>query len=172
MEVTGDQPSYLLMALDHFAERSSIGCRQADLVPRRYAGDKRWMVHREQRWLLRRRGQLGVEPVEPLGVQRTRILAGSRRVEHDEPQRAEIDRILHRLAVGARHAEVAMEGAAVVVVARQHVQRRPEGSEQLAHLLVFGIGGVVREIAGDEHRIRPWPHRADRLDRRGESRHG
>ena len=34
------------------------------------------------------------------------------------------------------------------------------------------IGGVVREIAGDEHRIRLWPHRADRLDRRREPRHG
>jgi hypothetical protein len=30
--------------------------------------------------------------------------------------------------------------------------------EQLAHLLVLGICGVIREIAGDEHRIRLVAH--------------
>ena len=130
------------------------------------------MVHREQGGQLWRLGQLGVKPTEPLGVQSTRVLAGARGVEHDEPQRAEVDRVLHGVAVSARHAEVAMEGAAVVGVARQDIQRRVQWGEQLAHLLVLGIGGVVREIAGDEHRIRLLPHRADRFDRRRESRHG
>jgi hypothetical protein len=89
------------------------------------------MVHRDQRRLLRRLGQLGVEPVELIALERARILPRSRCVQDDEPQRAEIDRVTHRLAVSAWHAEVAMESTAVVVVARQHVQRRSQGPNEL-----------------------------------------
>jgi hypothetical protein len=57
------------------------------------------MVHREQRWRLRRRGQLGVEPGQALRVERPRVLSRTRSLEHDERQRAEIDGVLHGLAV-------------------------------------------------------------------------
>ncbi len=130
------------------------------------------MVHGDQRRLLRGRGQLGVEPVELSALQRATILSGSRRVQYDEPQRAEIDGIAHRLAVRAGDAELAMEREAVVVVARQHVHRCLKRSEQRAHLLVFPIGRVIRDVAGDEHRIGPRPDRTDRLDCRGEPGHG
>ena len=65
-----------------------------------------------------------------------------------------------------------MKGAPVVVVARQHVHRRLQRCEQLAQLFVLLVGRVVREVAGQEHRIGLGPDRANRLDRRGEPRHG
>ena len=58
------------MAFDHSAERVSIGWGQADLVPRRHTDDERGMVHREQRRLFWRRGQLGVEPAELITLER------------------------------------------------------------------------------------------------------
>ena len=64
-----------------------------------------------------------------------------------------------------------MKGAAVVVVARQHVHRRSQRCKELADLLVLLIGCVVRDVAGEQHRIRLRPDRTDRLDRRGEPGH-
>jgi hypothetical protein len=65
-----------------------------------------------------------------------------------------------------------MQGAAIVVVPWGHVQRGAEGSEESANLAVFGVRGVVCEIAGDEHGIGPRPDRSERFDRGGEPRHG
>jgi hypothetical protein len=170
--VAGDEPPHLPVALDHLGERAPIGRREPELVPHRNAGEQRRMVHRQQRRLLGRRGQLRVEPAEPLFVERAGVLAGARGVEHDETQRTEVDRVLHRLAVSSRHAEVAMQRAAVVVVAGQDVRRRLNLREQLPNLLVLGVRGVVGKIAGDEHRIRLRRQRHDSLDRCSEPSHG
>ena len=83
------------------------------------------MVHREQCQLLRLCSELGIQPLELLAAERTGVFSRNRRVQRDEPQRAEINRI-PPLAVTAGDAEVAMEGASVVVVAREHMQRPEE----------------------------------------------
>ena len=57
------------------------------------------------------------------------------------------------------------------MVAGQHVQRRPQGREELAQLFVFLVGRVVGDVAGHEHRIGLRPDRTNRLDRRGEPGH-
>ena len=65
-----------------------------------------------------------------------------------------------------------MEGAPVVVVARQHVHGRLQRCEQLTDMFVLPVGRVISEVAGQEHRTGLGPERANRLDRRGEPRHG
>ena len=86
----------------------------------------------------------------------------------DEPQRAEVDRVLHGLAVAAGHVEVTAQHAPVVVIAGQHVERHFERREQLAQLFVLLVARIVGEVAGHDHGIRLRPDRAHRLDCRGE----
>jgi hypothetical protein len=171
MEVTASQSPHLLVALDHLAEGSTIGCGQTQPIPGRNSGDYRRMVHRKQRQLLRRGSELGIQPLELLASELTGVFPRNRRVQRHEPQRAEIDRIPHRLAVTAGNSEVAMEGASVVMVAGKHVQR-PEGRKELSHPFVFLVGRVIGDIACQEHRIGPWPKCAHRLGRCGEPGHG
>ena len=125
------------------------------------------MVHREQCQLLRRCSELGIQPLELPASELTGVFPRNRRVQRDEPQRAEIDRVPHRLAVTAGDAEVAMEAASVVVVAGEHVQR-PEGRKELLHLFVFLVGRMIGDVAGQEHRIGLRPDCTDRLGRRSE----
>jgi hypothetical protein len=54
---------------------------------------------------------------------------------------------------------------AVVVIAGQRVQRRLQGSEQLAHLIVLLVARVVGDVAGHEHRVGRRPERTNRLNR-------
>src|SRR5215203_4733490 len=128
-------------------------------------------MHRDDRELLGRTAQLGVEPLEPSGVELAGILARPSRVEHEEPQRAEIDRVLHRLAVSTGDAEVAAESSAVVVIARQRVQVRRERRQELAQQLVLLVGGVIGEVARQEDCIRLWTETPHGLDRSREPRY-
>src|SRR5687768_11923520 len=100
------------------------------------------------------------------------VLARPRAVEDDEPQRAEIGRVLHRLTVRAGNAEVTAQREAVVMVAGQDEERWLERRQPLAYLLVLDIGGMVYEVTRDQHRVRPRLERQDGLDRGGEHRDG
>ena len=82
---------------------------------------------------------------------------------------AESDRVLHRLDAAARESEVATQSAAVVVVAAEYVDRRVQGRQELLHTLVFLVGRMVGQVAGDEHRV-DGAERANRRDGRGEPR--
>jgi hypothetical protein len=66
VQVTGNEPSQLMVALDHLPECPSTAVGQTELVPRRDSCEERRMVHSEQRRNFRCCGQLGVEPIEPV----------------------------------------------------------------------------------------------------------
>ncbi|MGO9903670.1 MAG: hypothetical protein ACLP0J_29300, partial [Solirubrobacteraceae bacterium] len=72
-------------------ERGSILGGQVDPVPCADSRRDRRVVHREQRDPVRRAGQFGVQPLQAHAVQLAVHLAGARRVEHDEPERTELD---------------------------------------------------------------------------------
>ena len=76
-----------------------------------------------------------------------------------QPQRAGVRRVADRLGARAGQPEVAAQRGAVVVVAGQHVDRRAERREQLARELVLRVRAVLRDVAGDEHRVRPQARR-------------
>ena len=168
VHVARHEPAHLRVALDDCPERAAVLGGQPDCVQRRDPRDERRMVHGDQGGHAGLGCQLRIEPREPLLVQGAVILARPGGVDHDEPQRAEVGRVLDGLVVHAGDVEVAAEGGPVVVVAREDVDRHVERREELEHLLVLGIGGVLREIAGDKHGVRPRPQRLDRLDRGGE----
>jgi hypothetical protein len=63
---------------------------------------------------------------------------------------------------------VAAQGGAVVVVAGQHVERRVEWREQLAHALVLGVGAVLGQVARHQYRVHVERERPHRFDRGGE----
>ena len=90
-----------------------------------------------------------VEPFEPRRVQPAPVLAGTRRVEHDEAQRTEVDRVLDRPV--ARDVEGGAELRAVIVVARQGVDRHTDLLQQLARQPVFACVRVVGDVARDHH---------------------
>jgi hypothetical protein len=80
VEVAGDEAPDLSVALDHIAERPSIGGSKPELVPASDSGHERWMVHRDQRERVRRGCELGVQPVElvgPEGVAFAKGIAGA-----------------------------------------------------------------------------------------------
>jgi hypothetical protein len=110
-------------------------------------------------------GELAVEPLETLLIEGARVLAGLGAVDHDQSQGPEVRGVLDRLIAGPRHGEVAPERGPVVVVPREHEDGRVERPKQLQHLLVLGVGGVLGEVAAEEHGIGIGPHRLDRLDR-------
>jgi hypothetical protein len=100
------------------------------------------------------------------------LLARIRAVENDEPQRAEVGRILHGLTVRAGNAKVTAERKPVVVIAGEDIERRLERRQQVANLLVLGVGGMIGQIAGNEHRVRIRHEVPDRRDRGGKHRGG
>src|SRR5207244_1829557 len=67
-----------------------------ELIPGGDPGRDRRMVERKEGRSIRRACQLSVEPTQPVGIQFAPILARSRAVQGDEPQRPEIRRVLHR----------------------------------------------------------------------------
>ena len=76
--------------------------RQADLVEGRERGQHRRVVDRDDRRGLGRGGELGREPVEPLAVEPPVLVAGDERVADDQPQVADLDRVLKRRPGRAR----------------------------------------------------------------------
>ena len=111
------------------------------------------------------------QPRELLTLERARILR-QRGVKYHQPRRPEIDRVANGLRTGAGQAEMTTQRFAVVVITGQREDRRPQRRQQLAHLLVLNVAAVVREIAGHQHGIRLWTHRAHALHRRRERRDG
>jgi hypothetical protein len=103
-------------------------------------------------------------------VELAAVFAGPCAVDHDEPQRAELRRVLNGLAPGAGNAEVAVERIPVVVVAGQDERSRVEAPHELANLLVLVVRGVLRQVARDEHGVRALLERAHGVDRRRKSR--
>src|SRR5205814_438474 len=108
----------------------------------------------DERHAVRRGRQLLVEPGEAAGVELAATLAGPLAVQHDEPHRPKLDRVLNGRARRAGDVEVTAERVAVVVIAGQRVHRHAEPREQFANDRVLVVGGVVRQVAGDEHGIR------------------
>jgi hypothetical protein len=58
------------------------------------------------------------------------------------------------------------------VVSRQYIKRSVEPRDQLPHELIFAVGGVVREVAGDQHGIRAIRQPSYRFDDCRESADG
>ena len=172
VQVAGDDPTHLRVTFEDGAEGALIGRRQADLVHRRDPGRQRRMVQGQYRRCLGRVGKRLLQPYEPVGVELAAVLAGARAVEHDEPERPEVDRVLHRLGARAWRAEGATQRSTVVVVARKRVEREPERRKHLSELLVLAVGGMVGEVPREEHCVRLRLERADGIDGRGERRYG
>lgn len=76
---------------------------------------------------------------------------------------------MDRLTTATRDPKVLMQCATIVVIAGHHVERRPQRCEKLSDLVVFRM---VRQVAGDEDRVRLTPHGTDRMDRRVHACHG
>ena len=85
---------------------------------------------------------------------------------------AEIDRVANGLGTGAGQAEMTTQRFAVVVITGQREDRRPQRRQHFAHLLVLNVAAAVREIAGHQHGIRLWTHRAHAPHRCRERRDG
>jgi hypothetical protein len=123
------------------------------------------MVERDERRALRCGGELAVEPREPLAVELTLRLAGTRAVEHDEPERARVGRVLHRRSSLTGEIEARPQRVPLVVVPRQRIGRRAEPGNLFAHERVLVRRGVVGEVAGDEDgggTVGQLPRRLDR----------
>jgi hypothetical protein len=126
------------------------------------------VVHGDQRRGSGRLGERTIEPGERVGAELAAVLARDRRVERDEAQRPEVGGVVDALVAGAGELEVAAQRRAGVVVAGQDVQRQPERLEQGPDLLVLVVGGVLGQVAGDEHGRRARLERGDRLDGGGQ----
>ena len=101
---------------------------------------------------------VGVEPREPLGVELAAGLARQRRVERDEPQRAEVGRVLHRLVPVAGELEGAAERGAVVVVPGRTCTGAPSGASVLARdARTRRRPPCSARSPRDEHRVRRCP---------------
>jgi hypothetical protein len=123
------------------------------------------VVHRDHGRHVRRRRERLLEPAEPPVVELTAVLARDRRVDDDEPQRAQVDGVLHRLPARSRNAEVPVQCVTVVVVAGQDVGGRVDLPQQCADLLVLVVGRVVGQVPRDEHRVRARSEGAHGVDR-------
>ena len=91
------------------------------------------MMHRDHRWDPRCGGQLSVQPAEALTVEHSAILAWTSGVEHDQPQRSDVYRVLDWLRAGPRQTEVSTQHKAIVMVAGKDMSRRTQWRQQLAH---------------------------------------
>jgi len=171
MDMAGNNSPHLPMTLQNVTEGASICNWQADLIPGRDPGRDRRMVERKEGRSIRRACQLSVEPTQPVGIQFAPILARSRAVQGDEPQRPEIRRVLHRRSDRSGQVKMPSELVTVVMVSGQHIDRHAELLEQLTHKLVFPVGRVVRQITRHQYRVWSIWQAADRLDGGPQSRH-
>ena len=135
------------MALEDLRKRVSIGGGEAELIPGCDPGRDGWMVQSKHRQSIRRACELSIEPTQPTRVQFAPILSWSCAVQHHEPQRPEIHRVLHRRAHCSGQVEMPPERFTVVMVSGQDVDRHAELREQLAHKLILSVGGVVGQVA-------------------------
>jgi hypothetical protein len=126
------------------------------------------MVHGQQGRLRGRERQLGVEPGQPLGVQLAAGPAGDRRVQGDEPQRAEVGRVLHGRGGGAGQPEAGAKPLAAVVVAPEHVHRHRRGRQQLVDPRVPLVGPVLDQIPRDQQRVGTVGQSEHRVEHRHE----
>ena len=130
------------------------------------------MVHHQQRRLLGTVGQRRFEPAQLFGPELTAVFAGDRAVEHDQPERTDVDAVADGIGVLARKVEGSSQGAPVVVVARDDAHRSSQTREFLADQRVLFSGCVVGEIAGDDDRVGQPEPRPYRLDRGPQTREG
>jgi hypothetical protein len=123
------------------------------------------VVHGDHGRLLALLGEGRVEPLDPPAVERPAFGAGDRRVEADQSQRTEVDRVGGRLVALAGQPERLAQRRPQVVVAGQDVRLEVERREQLAQPPVLLGRPVVGEVAGDEQCVGVVGEREDRLDR-------
>ena len=83
MQVAADDRADLGVALDHGGERLAVGGAHDHAVPVGHAGDERGLVHGDDRRLLGRARELGLEPLELRRREVAAVLAGDRRVDDD-----------------------------------------------------------------------------------------
>ena len=139
--------------------------RQPDLVEARHRGDQRRVVHREHGRLLGLLAERPVEPLDPPSVERPAFDAGHDRVEADQPQRPQVDRVGDVLLALAGQPERLAQRPAQIVVAGQDVRLEVERGDQLAHPRVLLRGAVLGQVAGDHQGVGPLGQIEDRLDR-------
>ena len=129
-------------ALEELAQRVAVVLAEADLVELREADPDRGVVHREDHRAVRR-GELALDPADPLRADRAAGLALDLGVQVQDPDRAAVDRVVEELA-GAGDAGVIRERVAQVlapvVVAGDGVDRHLERLEELADPLVLAPG--------------------------------
>ena len=145
------------------ARASRSDARHVDAVPVGDRGRQRRVVHGDDRRLVGSRGELGLQPLELGGLEVAVVLAGDGRVDDDEAERAEVDRVVDRLTALAADPERLPHRRPVVVVAGQDVDRHPEPADHLLRERVLLRRRVLGDVPGDEDRIRPVRQPLERL---------
>ncbi len=120
------------------------------------------MVHEDHGRPIGRLLEARREPTQSLGAQQAADLAGHERVERDEPHRVALDDVLHEPAT-ARQVRVigehGRERVAIVVVARNEVDRHRQRREQIAQPAVLLRPSAIDEVTGRQHEIGARPER-------------
>jgi thiosulfate/3-mercaptopyruvate sulfurtransferase len=125
------------------------------------------MVHRDDRRLAGVRPERRIEAPQLLGLEGARVLAGDRRIDHDQLERTEVDRVVDRSVRLAGESEGLTHRATIVVIAGQDVDRHLEAGEQLAGAPVLGGSAMVGDVTGDDDRVDRGRQPAERRDHEG-----
>jgi predicted transcriptional regulator len=144
-----------------------VTATKAMRVNRTDAHLKRRMVHRNQsrrRW---RESKRTIKPCELGCVEfATRRTPASCRVERHQPHRPRLDRVAEwsfRGQVPVIRERIA-QCVAVVMIARDEIDRHLQLGKELAEALVFLRFAAVNKIAGRDHECGAWRKRIERAD--------
>ena len=140
-----------------------LGLAQRDRVHVRDAAGEWRVMHADQRGGVRALGQRAVEPVEPGRAQRAMTGAGHDGVEHHDPHRQVVDRILHEAVIHpAPLRQMRVQHLAAVMVARPDPDRhRQDPPQHVGEQFVLRRQAAIGQVAGDDHHIRRRPQRRD-----------
>ena len=116
VHVAGNDPLHIRVRATTAAKLPCLRC-DPDAVEGQKPGGERGVVQRDHDRRTGIRRELGLEPVELLGVKLAAVPAGNRAVEHEEPDRPDARGVADRLGAGAREIELAAKERAVVVIA-------------------------------------------------------
>ena len=164
MVMAADDPLDLSVHGDH--GREIRGITKIDPVHVLDPASERRVVHGYDGRLFRLLLQCPLQKREAARTEFTMGSAGHQRVQHHQPDRIVVHRILDELGIARdprQGREDLPQGAAPIMIARNDEDRdRKVPPEQLQEQRVLARQAAIREVARDDDRVRPWVERSDR----------